>query len=111
IGIILGGAVAGGFVAAYYQPWPVLLVVAAATLMGLVGLWDDLTPVRWHISLGAQFVLFGTVAFALLPPLLALPAIIGGVLFINLFNFMDGIDGLAGTEAAFIFFAVAALAS
>lgn len=110
IGIVLGSVVAGA-AASIIAPWPAILVAILAVCVGVVGLWDDIRPVRWQIRLGAQFVLFGVIAFALLPPLLAIPALVGGVLFINIFNFMDGIDGLAGSEAAFIFLASALLLS
>lgn len=78
----------------------------------MVGFMDD----RWHLSarwrLLAQIVAAGWVVWHLLPPSLstlgivveprALGALLTGVLvvwMINLFNFMDGIDGLASLEA------------
>jgi Fuc2NAc and GlcNAc transferase len=101
IGIVLGSLVAGGY-AALSAPWPTLLIVAASLPVAAVGLRDDIRHVPAAIRLAAQLVLFGIVAFVLLPPLLAAPALIAGVLFINLFNFMDGIDGIAAMEAAFV---------
>lgn len=106
IGIVLGMIVAGAY-AAVQLGWTAGLVLVAAMLLAAVGLRDDVKSVHWTIRLGTQFVLFGIVAFTLLPPLLAIPAVIGGVLFINIFNFMDGIDGIAGMEAAFVFLGAA----
>lgn len=108
IGIALGSLVAGGY-AAVLMPPPAVVIVAAALGLAAIGLWDDIRPVRWPVRLIAQTLLLGAVAVTLLPLWAALPALLAGVLFINIFNFMDGIDGLAGTEAAFILFGAAAL--
>ena len=87
--------------------WPLLL--AAATL-GAVGWWDDLRGLKpWPrlIAQGLAVALglyeLGPVTQGLLPaPLdLALSGI-AWLWFINLFNFMDGIDGIAGVEAVCI---------
>ncbi len=87
--------------------WP----LAAAALLAAVSWRDDLAPLAVHLRLLAQAaaVALGLVAFAgkglflhgLLP--FWLDRLAGGVLwlwFLNLFNFMDGIDGIAGAEAA-----------
>ncbi len=60
-----------------------LLAQAAAVALGLVGMGDGL----------------GLVFQGILPPFLdALAAGLAWLWFINLFNFMDGIDGIAGVE-------------
>lgn len=106
IGIVLGMMAAGTY-GAVHLGWPAIVITAAGALLGAVGLRDDIRHVHWTVRLGAQLALFGIVALPLLPPLLAIPATLAGVLFINIFNFMDGIDGLAGLEAAFVFIGAA----
>lgn len=85
--------------------------LAPALLLGgvglaLVGLWDDHCPLSRRLRLAVQL---GSAALALhwlgVPPLfdLAWPmagglALLGLVWWINLYNFMDGIDGFAGVE-------------
>ena len=75
--------------------WPALALVAA------IGLWDDLSElsarvrfschwiavawVLWHVDPAWHWALAGVVAFAI-------------VWHINLFNFMDGIDGIAAVQ-------------
>jgi Fuc2NAc and GlcNAc transferase len=95
---------------AQWLPW-----VAAAGL-ATVGFVDDRAGLNPKFRLGVQVV-----AVALLWPLLqALPAlalvsnwvlpavflqlgvVLASIWFINLYNFMDGIDGLAASEAVFI---------
>ena len=95
----LGGAPAGF--------WPVL---AGALMLALVSLLDDMKG----LSIGPRILIqiaavgIGLVALAdagpvfqgLLPPLFdRLAAALLWLWFVNLFNFMDGIDGLAGVEA------------
>ena len=86
------------------QLWPLLLAAAA---LGAVGWWDDLKGLRPWPRLVAQGLAvalglwqLGPVMHGLLPaPLdLALSALLW-LWFVNLFNFMDGIDGIAGVEA------------
>jgi Fuc2NAc and GlcNAc transferase len=97
--------------------WPWLL---AALGIALLGLWDDYRPLPKRVRLAGQFlactalvgVLFGTVGLPDLPawqwlPLAAL-CIVAGAWWINLFNFMDGIDGIATTQAVFMLVAGAA---
>lgn len=84
--------------------WPLLLAAAA---LGAVGWWDDLKGLSPWPRLIAQALavalglyLLGPVTQGLLPvPLdLALSGL-AWLWFVNLFNFMDGIDGIAGVEA------------
>jgi len=86
------------------QLWALLLAAAA---LGAVGWWDDLKGLRPWPRLVAQGLAvalglwqLGPVTQGLLPaPLdLALSALLW-LWFVNLFNFMDGIDGIAGVEA------------
>ncbi|MFK7915132.1 MAG: glycosyl transferase family 4 [Pseudomonadales bacterium] len=85
-------------------------LVAAIALVALVGLWDDIRELPPQVRLGAQLLasllalslLFAQHSVWLWPVLLLLL-----MWHINLFNFMDGIDGLAASQA--LFFTMAAL--
>jgi Fuc2NAc and GlcNAc transferase len=100
-----------------------LLLSATALALALIGFIDDLRPLGIFPRVGLQ-VLAAAAALLLLdalPPLVfpwggLEPAWLRGGLFllglvwlINLYNFMDGIDGLAATEAIFFCLALALL--
>lgn len=93
--------------------WRLALPTAAIALLTAVSWIDDRGGADWRLRLAAQLVavVAGLVAIGLEPVAerLGLPAwLIGGVLalgwvwFINLYNFMDGIDGITGVETASI---------
>lgn len=113
IGIALGGAIATLY-AAPLVPGPALATLVASLALAAIGLWDDRRPLRPALRLAAQAVLWGGVILWAAPglagPLLLPLLLVAGVYWINLFNFMDGIDGLAGVEAAFLLLGGAALA-
>lgn len=94
------------------NPYPVLFLTAC---IALVGLADDIcqlgivTRISSHVLVvGAALALYGLPAIPLPGVLLELGWLgypLGLVVllwFINLFNFMDGIDGLAATETLFV---------
>jgi Fuc2NAc and GlcNAc transferase len=95
------------------QLWAVLAVTA---LIAALGFADDLRDLPAALRFPLQALVLGALVWALGPlpdlplmPGLALSGILLGmiVLFVglwwlNLFNFMDGIDGLAGSQAIFI---------
>src|SRR5690606_14417219 len=124
IGIVAVGTLAGCLALAngsWNAGWAAL---ALALLVAAFSLRDDARPLGAGMRLAVQSVAvagllaaaaagpsmlpfapvvgFG-VAFALL--------LVGGLWWINLFNFMDGIDGLAASEALFLLIAGAVLAS
>jgi UDP-N-acetylmuramyl pentapeptide phosphotransferase/UDP-N-acetylglucosamine-1-phosphate transferase len=87
--------------------WPVL---SAAAVLAVLSWFDDLRglPVVLRLAVQAIAVGLGTAAMdgagpvfqGLLPPLA--DRLVAGLLwlwFVNLFNFMDGIDGISGVEA------------
>ncbi|CAN5766275.1 glycosyltransferase family 4 protein [soil metagenome] len=87
--------------------WPLLI---AATLIGGVGLVDDLGTLHFGAKAAAQTLAAATLLLLYPPPVLAAaPALINvfvflvGILWIvavtNAFNFMDGIDGFIGGVA------------
>ena len=93
-------------------PPDLLPVLALGLALGAIGWWDDLRGLPAVLRLAAQgaavasgFALadIGPLFQGLLPQALdrAL-ASLAWLWFVNLFNFMDGIDGIAGIEAATI---------
>ncbi|MBV9523423.1 MAG: glycosyltransferase family 4 protein [Alphaproteobacteria bacterium] len=101
-------------------PSPILSAVAGAAALALLSWWDDrggLSPAL-RILVQSVAVIAGLAALpgrdavfqGWLPPMLDLLAsALLWLWFVNLFNFMDGIDGLAGTEAAAIGIGIALL--
>jgi len=85
-------------------------VLSAAAVLAVLSWFDDLRglPVALRLAVQALAVGLGIAAMegagpvfqGLLPPLLdRLAAGLLWLWFVNLFNFMDGIDGIAGVEA------------
>lgn len=103
----MGGIVIVILVLGYmsYLTWSVgtpagYALVSGAAIAG-VGLWDDLSPLSARLRLFVQFAAVGLLLFGLPVALsiwqLALVAL-AWVWLINLYNFMDGIDGLAAVQ-------------
>lgn len=122
IGIVTGGTLAT-LVLVLPDRWPLGLGVACALAVAAIGFLDDRTPLPARLRLTAQLLLVA-LTLVLAVPLeglaratgLPLPALLVGaialvvaVYWINLFNFMDGIDGIAGSEAIFMSCAAALL--
>jgi Fuc2NAc and GlcNAc transferase len=86
------------------------LVPALALLIAVVGLWDDLRQLPKRLRFFVQLLASGVVVYGLSPIqetstlalFLAPILVITGIWWINLFNFMDGIDGIAGSQAIFM---------
>lgn len=99
-----GGAFAKGF-------------FGLAFLLAMMGLRDDIRPLPIASRLAAQLLACGVLLIAVdpgapdfLPIWLWYGALlVFGLWWINLFNFMDGIDGIAGSQAVFMLIAAAAL--
>lgn len=103
--------------------WPLdaadAALIGAALLLAGVGAFDDLKRLDWKPRLAAQV---GAVALAVLGGGWS-SVVLGGewawldrvlvalalLWFVNLYNFMDGIDGLAASETAFIGLGVVAV--
>jgi len=80
-----------------------VLVMGASALLAVIGAWDDIRPLSPALRLPLQFVCVGIVVFYAAPDVRLLPetlplwaerglALIAGAWFVNLVNFMDGID-------------------
>lgn len=124
VGIVAGGTLAA-LSTAMSTPWPTLLVIVAGLVIAAIGFVDDRRPVPFAYRLAAQFALAAMLVALGIPagqlvqgiglPLpwavLALLAVVGTVYWINLFNFMDGIDGLAAGQGAFMLGGAALLAA
>jgi len=105
-GVILGTLLAGLPVAsmAGMSPPANEALALLALLMGILGAWDDIRPLGWRFRLASQALIIGALLFLLPENLQVLPflplvveralALVLGLWFVNLTNFMDGIDGL-----------------
>ncbi len=124
LGIVVASSVAGAWLAwsGANQLWPVLALSLPLAAMGVL---DDVRhlPAKWRFAVQLAVVAGLLAALGGLPPL-TLWAGLGldgwlllGLLFlvgawwINLFNFMDGIDGIAGMQAVFMLLSGAAFAA
>ncbi|MEZ5659107.1 MAG: glycosyltransferase family 4 protein [Burkholderiaceae bacterium] len=118
LGIVLAGLIAGTIVMAMSPDGGLGLVLIAGVPLAVAGLLDDIRPLSAGLRLLIQFLavlaLFGPVFAHDLSAtgLIALLAMmLAGLWWINLFNFMDGIDGLAAGQAVFMLLGGAGLAA
>ena len=76
-------------------------LIGVLAVIGFVGLWDDLRPLSARFRLAIQLAA-STVVIWWLDPTFPWPVflffVIGVAWFTNLFNFMDGIDGIAAVQ-------------
>ncbi len=86
-------------------------VAAAASALAVVGAWDDIRPLSPGLRLGLQALCVAVVIVYAAPDLRLFPgtlplaaerclALLAGIWFVNLTNFMDGLDWL--TVAGFV---------
>ncbi len=113
IGIMVAFLPAAALLALRHADRQALVVVVATAFISVVGLVDDLRPLKARVRFGAQclaaaivvgsawdrlggaWALLGALPVWLLAPL----SVLWIVWLTNLYNFMDGIDGLAGGQA------------
>ena len=120
-------AVTGAALALSGAAWPggpayATTVAGAALLLMAVGFVDDVHPLGVTWRLAAQVVAVGLAVLLAPPELRVLPSfvsihaervvlILAGLWFVNLFNFMDGIDLISATETSAIALGVVILAA
>jgi UDP-N-acetylmuramyl pentapeptide phosphotransferase/UDP-N-acetylglucosamine-1-phosphate transferase len=108
--VVVASAVAIGFHALTGDATTSLaIIVVAAVAMACVGAVDDIRPLPVMPRLLLQTMIVAAVIFTLPGDLRVVPALpwsfervillIGGVWFVNLVNFMDGIDWMTAAEA------------
>lgn len=101
-------ATLAGLAAAFFGQGELAIIAGFAAALALVGYADDVLDIsaRWRFAI--QFLVVAGLVWVFQPPLpLEPPAawlagaalIVIGVWWINLYNFMDGIDGIAGSQA------------
>ncbi|WP_137153250.1 glycosyltransferase family 4 protein [Devosia sp. FKR38] len=93
--------------------WAVAGLILA---IGLLGFTDDMMDLSPALRFPVQIIVFSLLVWSTGPlpgldvgfslvlagPLLAIVITIAGLWWLNLFNFMDGIDGIAGTHAILV---------
>lgn len=115
IGIFTGYVITSAF----FMPPEWYYVIAASVILFFTGIYDDIMNMRPSRKLAAQLlasaiaVVFAGVRLPLMPAWGVIPdavaTIVFGAFFINVFNFIDGIDGLACTLAVFYLAALSVL--
>jgi Fuc2NAc and GlcNAc transferase len=125
LGVVVAGSLAGLGWVLISDWWVGFFLLSLALVLSIAGLYDDIRPlsarVRFSVQVGvcvAMLFVIGDLPNVSLSPvikielggwvLFSLLALIG-VWWINLFNFMDGIDGIAGSQAIFMLLGAAAL--
>ncbi len=88
-------------------------ILFGCAILGGVGVCDDFRSIRAWIRLGAQGLIAGGFVIFYLPvattPVWTISlGIVAAMWFVNLFNFMDGLDGFAASEAIFVLLAAGA---
>ena len=126
LGIVVASSLAGATLI-LYSGWTLgWFVLGPALVLAAIGLRDDISHVSTRIRFGVQIAVCGAMLFALgdLPGIsiysgqvvelrgfvLKCLLLLAAVWWINLFNFMDGIDGIAGMQAIFMLLSAAGLA-
>lgn len=116
VGVVCAGTLVGAALVLTGGVHPGATIVVLALLVAAVGLWDDLRHIAPAVRLTIQILAVGGMLIAWrVATDVSLPfarelgasgslalALVAGVWWVNLFNFMDGIDGLAGSEALFM---------
>ena len=84
-----------------------IAIILSCGVIAFVGICDDFRPIRPWIRLCVQFLVIGSLVgfyhrVAVTEIWWIIVLLFGSIWFVNLFNFMDGLDGFAASEAAFI---------
>lgn len=100
-------------VAAWHADAAIALLLACACALAVLSLADDLRSLPAGVRLAAHLAAAGVAAYELapgVPAFVAVLLVVGIAWMTNLFNFMDGADGVAGGMAAIGFGAYATAA-
>ncbi len=104
LGMVVAGGGAGIWLGCNDDSGWILHIALLSMLIALVGLWDDIRPLPVWPRLTVQAI--GLLGVVWVSPdaisLVGFGLLLVGVWWVNLFNFMDGIDGLAGMQAGFM---------
>ncbi|MHB8353688.1 MAG: MraY family glycosyltransferase [Burkholderiales bacterium] len=115
LGMVLAGTLVGGGLA--WEAGVALLgqVLGLAAVLALVGLRDDLSPLPARVRFALQAVVctgfLSLLGLQAAPLSILFTVLLLGLWWVNLFNFMDGIDGLAAAQALFMLGVAALLAA
>lgn len=124
IGMVLGAVAAMAGLGWVYADSILFVAASLALMLALSGLADDRMGLSPRLRLLIQFVVLSGLLYWMSPlPALVLPfgisvsgtallalGMLAALWWINLFNFLDGIDGLAATQAVFMLLAACLLA-
>jgi Fuc2NAc and GlcNAc transferase len=126
LGIVVAGSLAGIALVLFFGWVFGGVVLGLAAVLAGVGLRDDVAHLSARVRFGVQvavcvgllvvlgdlpaLALGGWLEFSVTGWLLFGLLLLAGVWWINLFNFMDGIDGIAGMQAVFMLLAGGAMA-
>lgn len=126
VGIVLGTTAAAAALAAWgvLPPWILWIFIVGGAAVALVGFLDDRIQLSASVRLTVHFAVAVATMYWVggLPPMQIgdelhtfgwggfVLGVLGIVWSLNLFNFMDGIDGIAASEGAFMTLAGAAIA-
>lgn len=123
LGIVIAGSLTLAWITWQGQQSAVAPALLCALVLAGVGLADDIAqvPARWRfaVQIAVSLVVVGQ-AWTQLPPImvgawpvdgwvLAAVLVLACLWWVNLYNFMDGIDGLAAMQAIFMTVAAAIL--
>ena len=117
VGLLAGLAVAasfGWFKTIFNEPGPIFAVLAAAGIITVIGLLDDLVDLDWTLKLAGQFIAAAVIAWQgvqlVSVPIFGLTVgsygvslittVLVMVVVMNAVNFIDGLDGLAAGVVA-----------
>jgi Fuc2NAc and GlcNAc transferase len=115
LGIVMGGSVTGMWLA-MDQPAIWWIIQVLALILAAVGLADDIWHLPARVRFSVQLILMSLLLWTLglfssTTLAVVILLLLTGVWWVNLFNFMDGIDGIAALQAMFMLLTGAMLAA